>query len=184
MKWLRSRGGKRFLVLLLGFSLAPVISAPAVHAMQPSRAPLYADWLRDQLTDGPSAEVEAAIQVAASTRAGSLGTFVKAFADAFSEMYPEAALTDVFPLEDSSTEALLFYLYGRYHHVLGGVPVATATLEAAPSSLKASIRTAAPLPDNQGTLQEPLSVTAFSAFEGEHLVFPVRLVSSARPLGP
>lgn len=185
MTWVRKGWAGRLCASVLLLSMLLTLMVPSSGAAADGRYGTYERWIREQLRVPVDAAVEQAIAEAVEVDADSFDRFIVAFLDAFAEAAPDRPLSYAFTERELSGEALISYLQRRYSQVAEtGVlprvffttPVQTQALGGkfgVPPSRAAEVA----IGDlAAGNLATSLSEGAF--------VLSIRILSSARPLGP
>lgn len=183
MRWLRSTFFARLIAFLLVVSLLPTLVGQASQASAISVQGSYEVWIRAQLRVPADANLEAALNRAAESRAANIGEFVAAFLAAYESESPDVPVAHAFTERDLTDDGLIEYLQRRYTEIAPDAvlprlrpatpPVATSLTSPSPSAGLDTTRPAVRAVLGTATL---CSVT-------EHVV-PFRILSSARSQGP
>lgn len=186
MRWMRSTWGAR--LMAAGLVACLLSSVVATGAMGQRRAVglSYADWVRAQLRVPADDALEAALSEAVSSHPRTLDAFLATFIEAYESRQPQAPLSVAFLSRDLSNDALISYLETRYHGVVGeGMLPRTFFTSALVPFTKAPDRPAM-MADvlARHVLDAPLTGEALRPEARYRPAGPVRLLSSAQPLGP
>lgn len=192
MNALRSTWGRWWTTALLCVGLLPMVVVWPDPGVMREASTARAHWLRAQvrapLSEAERGAFEQAIEEAAEAEAASLQAYVEAFADAYTGRADAHALADVFGARDlahvSDGTSLYRYLERHARHVAEGVlapRLVSAVAAAHPSVHRAGVLVAHA--GQQAFARTYRNAVRLMARAVPHTV-RVRILSSARPLGP
>ncbi len=183
MRWVRSTFFARLIASLLVVSLLPTLVGQAGQASALSIQGSYEVWIRAQLRVPADADLEAALNRAAESRAANIGEFVAAFLAAYESESPEVPAAHAFTERDLTDDGLIEYLQRRYTEIAPDAvlprlrsatpPVATSLTSPSPT---AAVDTTAP--------KVRTVYGAVTLRSGTEHVIPFRILSPARSQGP
>lgn len=185
MRCLRATWLTRLLAVLLISSTGAVVLAPSAWAQRNDVAFSYGAWLWQQLRVEPNADLEAALAQAFEERPASLEDFLTTFVAAY-EAKSVAALGEAFAVEAASSEALIAQLQGRYLGIVSdAVLPRISSLGIVPPSNTSNDRagaTRAVMTKRWMAWQHQVATRV--AADAPLIVVPLRVLSSASPMGP
>lgn len=183
MLWLQEKWVGRVLAAVLIASMLPTLVVPRAQTGGPHFG-TYERWIRAQLRISDGA-VEKAIAVAVAEGADTVQEFVVAFLKTYEDAAPGRAIALVFTERELSTDALISYLQSRYTRVVDDAVLPRIFLTTAATQTVTN--------GHAGTSSGILSVARTALFAqsiastprlGAFIIIPLRVLSSAHPLGP
>lgn len=185
MSDVRTRWYVQAVAVTVTLSLLAGTVVPLGRAAQPV-ASSYADWVRSQLREAPSEEIEDALAAAVAERPQSWSAFLTSFVQAYSSRVAASDLAEAFGQAGGSVEALMGYLQGRFSCAAGPATLprlvaGIASLSATPGADRTAVSQAV-----AADLRTVHRCTTPVVLEGWNVPFvlSLRVLFAAQPLGP
>lgn len=186
MLWLQKGWIGRVLATVLIASMLPTLVVPRARTTGGPHFGTYERWIRAQLRISGDGAVEEAIAAAVAEGADSVREFVAVFLKSYEDAAPGRAIAQVFTERELSTDALISYLQSRYTRVVDDGVFPRSFLATAVNQTVANGQSGA----SSGIIaaERASSLTrdtaARIAHAGAVIIIPLRVLSSARSLGP
>lgn len=186
MLWLQKGWIGRVLAAVLIASMLPTLVVPRARTTGGSHFGTYERWFRAQLRVSGDVAVEEAIAAAVAEGTDSVREFVAVFLKSYQDAAPGRAIAQVFTERDLSTDALISYLQSRYTRVVDDAVFPRSFLTTAVNQTVANAQSGASAGVVAGDRVSSLirDISARNTLVGALIIIPLRVLSSARSLGP
>ena len=184
MRFLRTGNFVKALAVCTALSVLTLLWAPAQGTSDVEKD--YRDWLRAQVDGEVDASFDEALDRAHDSQPHSLGDFLKAFADAYEQLQPEASLASVFAAPELPLDALLALLQSRTGGAsVDGLSPRTLMLQTSTTATASVDRlVSAQLTTKLSPSPMELRARQQAYIAATLIVIPLRTLFSARPMAP